>query len=150
MPIFKYFQSNSPREVLEKSFNSLVDMKTALSMQQSLILSDIGSSIQQLLAKLDAYDNNCTIRASIDKEIQTIETASRQRNLAINFYSLESHRSSCSSYGQSFLQKHRLLYIRFQKILQARNALQVVASLYLNNPSLLREDPNALSQHFMF
>ncbi len=119
-----------------------------MSMHQSLILSDIGLSIQQLLGKLDTYDNINTIRTSVNKHIRCIEAVNRQRNLSINFNSLESHRSACSSYGPSFLQKHRLLYIRLQQFLKTRTAFQDAASDFLDNPSLLRENPHVLLQHF--
>lgn len=117
-------------------------------MQQALILSDIGSCIQQLLKKLHAYDNSNAIKASIDDEICYIETENHRRNFSINFYSLELHRSTCSPYGPSFLQKHRLLFIRFQKYLHTRAAFQVAASVFLDNPSLLRDDPSQLLQLF--
>lgn len=121
-------------------------MENAISMRQAIILSEIGSCIQQLLKKLKAYDDSNTIKASIDREIRYLETENHKRNLLINFYSLELHRSACSPYGPSFLQKNRLLYIRLQRYLNSRAAFQVAASTFLDNPLLLREDPMRLLQ----
>ncbi len=101
-----------------------------------------------VLRTLEVYDRNNAVKTSIENEIRCIEAANRQRNLLINFYSLESHRSTSSFYGQSFLQKYRLLYIHFQQVLKTEAALQVAASTFLDNPMLLREDPDALLQCF--
>lgn len=146
--IYKKCQPSSPRETLETSYNSLVDTGNAISMQQALILSDIGSCIQRLLRLLEAYDKSNAVKTSIDDEIRYLETENHRRALFINFFSLELHRSTCSSYGPSFLQKNRLLYIRLQRYLNSRAAFQIAASAFLNNPSLLREDPACLSQLF--
>lgn len=141
-------KADSPRELFEESYNILIDTRNAITMRQALVLADIGQCLQQLVTRLDAYDSGDAARTYVDHEIDFIEEESRKRDFSINFYGLECHRSSCSTYGPSFLQNNRLLYLRLQSILDASSSFQSAASAFMNNPSLLREPPTRISHKF--
>lgn len=135
--ILQTIRRNSPREVLEVAYNSLIDTRNAIAIRQSLILADIGACLQQLLGKLDAYDCGDATKSSVDNEIKHLEHENWERKLAINFYGLESHRSACSCYGPSFLQEHTLLFLKLQPFLPPRAPFEAAAHAFLKDPSLL-------------
>ncbi len=78
-------------------------------------------------------------RASVEREIEHIESENQKQHLHINFYGLECHRSSCSPYGPSFLQVNRLLYLGLQPFLDANATFQSVGTAFLIEPPLLQE-----------
>lgn len=72
---------------------------------------------------------------SVGKDIHFIRGESDRRDLAINFYGLEYHRSTSSEYGLSFLQKQRSLRIEMDAFLKSTYHLRDVASNFLDDSS---------------
>ncbi len=129
-------QSDPPsQEVLELSINSLTDTKNAIAIRQSLILAEIGVYIEQITSRLALYHADCSVLLSVNDDIRFIQNESNRREIPINFYGLEHHRSTCSGYGLSFLQEHRSLRIQMQPFLQSTYQLRALASDFLDDPA---------------
>lgn len=76
----------------------------------------------------------------MDDAINIIEQEDRERDLGINFVGLDRHRSTTSSYGLSLSQKYRLLFIRFDMVMETAAAmLQAAASVFIRDPSSLKD-----------
>ncbi len=69
--------------------------------------------------------------ASVNDDIRFIRDESDMRNLPINFYGLEYHRSTSSDYGLSFLQQQRSLRIQMEPFLKSTYHLRAMASDFL-------------------
>lgn len=123
------------QEFLELSINSLTDTKNAIAIRQSLILAEIGVYIEQMASRLALYHADCSVLLSVDDDIRFIKNESNRRNIPINFYGLEHHRSTCSDYGLSFLQEHRSLRIQMDPFLKSTYQLRALASDFLDDPS---------------
>ncbi len=123
-----------PQECLETSFNALIDASDALSLRRSIILTDIGTVLEQVTAQLRDYLDDGEMLSSINESIQIIEEEDQRRKLRINFYALQNHRSTSSSYGSSFLQQNRLIFLRTQKFLASTAQLRHTAAAFIADP----------------
>ena len=102
---------------------------------------DIGFCLSQLTDLLIGYDNDAATMASIDEEIGFIEKEDLERGLGINFVALDRHRSTFSPYGPSVSQIYRLLFLKFDILIEAvGRGLQAAGSLFIKDPSSLQEN----------
>lgn len=121
-------------------YNTLIDSKNAIEMRQGATLADIGFCLGQLSGLLSTYDNDVAATSLIDNAIGVIEQEDLERGLGINFVGLDRHRSTTSCYGASLSQKYRLLFIKFDMVMEAAGAMfQAAASFFIRDPSSLRD-----------
>lgn len=122
---------------MEKSFNSLVDAKNAIAIRQSIILTEVGFYIEQLAAKFAMYNDDSAAMSTINSDIRYIWEKSDEHDIPINFYGLEFHRSTSSTYGLSFLQQQRSLRIQLDPFLNSTCQYCTFASEFIADPSSL-------------
>ena len=130
-------ESSLPQEALEITYNALIDASDALSLRRSIILTDIGTALEQLCLRIREYIDDGTMISSINKSIRLIEEEDEKRSLMINFNALQNHRSSTSDYGCSFLQENRMVFLRTQRFLESTSHLRRSATAFMNDPMSL-------------
>lgn len=106
-------------------------------MRRSIVLTDIGNALEQVITKVQQYHDDGITLASIRKSIRSIEEEDRRQHYMINFYGLQNHRSTSSGYGASFLQENRVLFLSAQRYLDSTSHLRNAAIDFMTNPASL-------------
>lgn len=137
------------QESLEVAFNALIDASDALSLRRSITLTELGAALEQVTALLRQYHDDGATLDSITNSIHYIEEEDRHRNLMINFCGLHNHRATSSDYGTSFLQRHRLVFLRTHQFFRATNRFRENAADFMADPALfiVKSSPRLRSEH---
>ncbi|KJA13824.1 hypothetical protein HYPSUDRAFT_209211 [Hypholoma sublateritium FD-334 SS-4] len=136
-----------PETIIAEYFCIASDIRSALSLRQSVNLVQIGHLLAELAGKLRLHDEDASILGRIEREIQFMQEIDKQRNLCIRFESLQYYRSTFSpSRGESFSEKHRFLGSHVEEYLEDNVNATGAAAQFLIDPTSLKE--HRLSQFF--
>ena len=126
-----------------------VDIQSALSMRQSIILIDIGRLLGELATRFRIHDHDALILGPIARDIDLIKAVDAENGYNIEFEYLEIFRSGhMPSKGESIAELYRYTAADVEQLVTGNKGMVYAARHFMRDPSSLKEQ--RLSQLFTF
>lgn len=101
-----------------------------MALRQCVVLTDIGFHINEIVTKLRAYDIDRANLASIADKRKQVEATAQTQSILLDSTALHRHPSK-SRHRLPFLQRHGLLLIHLQPVLDSTKQLRKKAAAFV-------------------
>lgn len=126
-----------------------IDIESALSMRQSIILIDIGRLLGELAVRFRIHNHDALILDPIARDIELMKAADAQRGHNIEFEYLEMFRSKhMPSKGPSIAELHSYTAADVDQLAKGNKNKIYAARHFMRDPASLQEQ--RLSQLYTF